>query len=145
MCSSDLVQTDATTSNIVGSCSGGYWMFLAVVCKRTQLLPPLLGVVPADVRCCWQWCENGCNNFGISSPSWARKLAIFVRISATGKCSVSLASLSFFFGVGAWWCYFLLKFIKKYFLLRHYKSNKNRTHTRCALCISMETICKTRA
>lgn len=73
------MQTDATTSNIVGSCSSRYWMFLAVVCKRTQLLAPLLGVVPADVRCFWQWCENGCNNFGISSPSWARKLAIFVR------------------------------------------------------------------
>ena len=57
------MQTDATTSNIVGSCSGRYWMSLAVVCKRTQLLPTLLGVVPADIGCFCQWCVNGRNYF----------------------------------------------------------------------------------
>ena len=70
--------------------SGRCWMLLAVVYKRMQQLPTLLvkylvrqmldvvgsgvqtdattpnivGQVlgPADVRCCWQWCANGCNN-----------------------------------------------------------------------------------
>ena len=124
------------------------------MCKRTQQLPTLLGVVaPADVGCCWQWCANGCKNFASSRPSRPHKLTVFARISAKGIFSVSLASLSFSFGVGArlfvvvsWWCYC--------FFPRHYNDDvalKVLIRTKiqhvdveyydAQLCISLEAIC----
>ena len=38
-------------------------LVLAVVCKRMQRLPTMLGQQCWELsRWCWQWCANGCNN-----------------------------------------------------------------------------------
>ena len=38
-------------------------LVLAVVCKRMQQLPTMLGQQCWELsRWCWQWCANGCNN-----------------------------------------------------------------------------------
>ena len=58
------VQTDATTPNNVGpTMLGVVALVLAVVCKRMQRLPTMLGQQCWELsRWCWQWCANGFNN-----------------------------------------------------------------------------------